>query len=165
MWDKIERCLIEATNGLDDMRKKEGQMIATDLSKRLDDIETTIKQIEKTSENLLPAYQERLKGRIEELTRGIVEIDLDRIAQEAAFLADKSDISEEIVRAKSHIHQFRMIQDSKEPAGRKMNFLLQEMGREINTIGSKTGKAEVAHMVVDVKSELEKMREQVQNIE
>jgi len=165
MWDLIEKCLIEAMNSLDEMRKKEGLMIEKDLSKRLDDIETSIKQIEKISENMLEVYQERLKGRMEELTKGMVEINMDRIAQEAAFLADKSDISEEIVRAESHIDQFRLIQDSEEPAGRKLNFLLQEMGREINTIGSKTGKAEAAHMVVNVKSELEKMREQVQNIE
>jgi len=164
-WERIERCLIEAVDSLNGMRQKEGTTMAEDLSKRLDDIETFIRQIEKASENILLVYQERLKGRIEELTKGLIELDLDKITQEAAFLADKSDISEEIVRALSHIEQFQKIQHSDEPSGRKMNFLLQELGREINTIGSKTGKAEVAHMVVDVKSELEKMREQVQNIE
>ncbi len=164
-WDRVEQCLIQAMDSLDEMRGKEGLMIAADLSKRLDEIETSIRQIENASENMLLVYQERLKGRMEELTRGMADIDPDRIAQEAAFLADKSDVSEEIVRAKSHIDQFRVIQHSGEPAGRKMNFLLQELGREVNTIGSKTLKAEVAHMVVDVKSELEKIREQVQNVE
>ena len=165
IWERIENCLIEAVDSLNGMRQKEGTTIGKDLSKRLDDIETFIRQIEKASENILLVYQDRLKSRIEELTKGLIEIDLDRITQEAAFLADKSDISEEIVRALSHIEQFRKIQHSEELSGRKMNFLLQELGREINTIGSKTGKAEVAHMVVDVKSELEKMREQVQNVE
>ena len=88
-----------------------------------------------------------------------------RIAQEAAFLADKSDISEEIVRVKSHIKQFRAISNSDEPVGRKLNFLLQELNREFNTMGSKAQSANVSHMIVDVKSELEKIREQLQNVE
>lgn len=165
LWGRIESCLIEAMDSLDQMRQKEGDMIALDLSARLDNIETAVNEIEKTSENLLPVYQERLKARIEELAKGVVAVDSDRIAQEAAFLAEKSDISEEIVRAKSHIEQFRTIQGSDEPAGRKINFLLQELGREVNTIGSKTGKTNVAHQVVDIKSELEKLREQIQNVE
>ncbi len=88
-----------------------------------------------------------------------------RIAQEAAFLVDRSDISEEIIRAKSHIKQFYAIMDSEGPSGRKLNFLLQELNREFNTMGSKAGNADVSHMIVDVKSELEKIREQVQNVE
>ena len=94
-----------------------------------------------------------------------LEIDPDRIAQEAALLADRSDISEELVRVYSHIEQFRSLMKAPEPAGRKLNFLLQEFNREFNTIGSKTGKAGVAHMVVEVKAELEKLREQIQNVE
>jgi len=165
IWERIESCLLEAVSSLEEMREKEGRMIAQDLSNRLNAIEVSVKKIEKASESLLPVYQERLRSRIEELTKGIVELDSDRIAQEAAFLADKSDISEEIVRALSHIEQFRVIQRSEEPAGRKINFLLQELGREINTIGSKTGKTDVSHTVVDMKSELEKIREQIQNVE
>ena len=110
-------------------------------------------------------YQERLKERILVLTKEIIEIDPVRIAQEAAFLASRSDIAEEIVRAESHINHFRTIMNSMEPAGRKLNFLLQELNREFNTMGSKTEKANVSHMIVEVKSELEKIREQVQNIE
>ncbi|MBW2365064.1 MAG: DUF1732 domain-containing protein [Deltaproteobacteria bacterium] len=125
IWERIESCLIEAVDSLNGMRQKEGTTIAEDLSKRLDDIEskrlddieTFIRQIEKASENILLVYRERLKGRIEELTKGLVEIDLDRITQEAAFLADKSDISEEIVRALSHIEQFRKIQHSGDRKG------------------------------------------------
>jgi uncharacterized protein (TIGR00255 family) len=165
IWEGIEKCMLKAIDGLEEMRKEEGLTISRDLSMRLDYMETVIGDIKNASKDLLLAYQNKLKGRIEDLTKGMVEIDLDRIAQEAAFLADKSDISEEIVRIESHINQFRGIQNSDEPAGRKINFLLQELGREINTIGSKTGKADVSHMVVDVKSELEKIREQIQNIE
>ena len=94
-----------------------------------------------------------------------MEIDPARIAQEAAFLADRSDISEEIVRADSHLNQFRDIMKSTEPAGRKLNFLLQEFSREFNTMGAKAGNAQVSHIIVTVKSELEKIREQVQNVE
>ena len=99
------------------------------------------------------------------LTKDIVEIDPVRLAQEAAFLADRSDISEEIVRVGSHLEQFRMIMNSEDSPGRKLKFLLQELNREFNTIGSKTEDVNVSHMVVDVKSELEKMREQIQNVE
>ena len=88
-----------------------------------------------------------------------------KAAKEAAFLAEKSDISEEIVRAKSHIKQFRSIMDSIEPSGRKLNFLLQEFNREFNTMSSKAANEKVSHIIVDVKSELEKIREQVQNVE
>jgi uncharacterized protein (TIGR00255 family) len=94
-----------------------------------------------------------------------VEIDQTRIAQEAALLADRSDISEEIVRAKSHIQQFRALMEDDTPAGRPLNFLLQEFNREFNTMGSKSGKAAMSHIIVAVKSELEKLREQVQNVE
>jgi uncharacterized protein (TIGR00255 family) len=105
------------------------------------------------------------QDRIQALTQGLVEIDPDRIAQEAAFLADRSDITEEIVRAVSHMQQFRNVMEGQEPAGRKLNFLLQELNREFNTMGSKAEKATVSHLIVEVKSELEKIREQVQNIE
>jgi uncharacterized protein (TIGR00255 family) len=88
-----------------------------------------------------------------------------RIAQEAAIMADRSDISEEVVRARSHIEQFRQLLRDDEPAGRKFNFLLQELNREFNTMGAKAGQAAVAHTIVDMKSEIEKLREQVQNIE
>ena len=165
VWPLLENCLNQALDAHDAMRKQEGDFIARDLSQRLDYIENCLGQIEQNSDGLLPLYQERLEERIRNLTRGIVEIDPGRIAQEAAFLSDRSDISEEIVRAASHVKQFRNIMHSEEPAGRKLNFLLQELNREFNTMGSKIGKADIAHMVVDLKSELEKIREQVQNVE
>lgn len=164
-WPAVESCIIEALDAVNEMRKKEGDALAADFNGRLGAIEEALLSIEAGSEGLLAMYQERLTSRIGALTNGITEIDPARIAQEAAFLADRSDISEEIVRARSHIDQFRAIMDASEPGGRKLNFLLQEMNREFNTIGSKTTSADVSHQVVSVKSELEKIREQVQNVE
>jgi uncharacterized protein (TIGR00255 family) len=165
IWPVIKGCLTVALDDLETMQKKEGDFIAGDLLKRLDYIEDCIGEIENDSGDLLYHYQQRLRERISALTREIVEIDPGRLAQEAAFLADRSDISEEIVRAKSHIQQFRHIMDSAEPGGRKLNFLLQELHREFNTMGSKIGQANTSHRIVDVKSELEKIREQIQNVE
>jgi uncharacterized protein (TIGR00255 family) len=164
-WPLVERCLNKAMSNLNRMRKTEGDFISRDFSNRLDAIGAWLEQIKAQTEGLLPVYRDRLKERINNLTCGIVEIDPARIAQEAAFLADKSDISEEITRAKSHFEQFRKEMDSDEPAGRKLNFLLQEFNREFNTMGSKSGNREVSYLIVNVKTELEKIREQVQNIE
>jgi len=165
VWPVVRDCVDEALNNLVEMRKKEGEFIALDITDRINRIEKSVHLIEKESSDLLYHYQQRLKERIVALTRDMVEIDPERITQEAAFLAGKSDISEEIVRVASHIKQFRTIMKSEEPAGRKLNFLLQELHREFNTMGSKTEKAHVSHTIVEVKSELEKIREQLQNVE
>jgi len=165
LWPVISKSLERAADLLYIMRNQEGEYICKDFKNRLDYIEKNIEEIESKTKGILNLYQERLKKRIIDLTKGVVDIDPVRIAQEAAILADKSDVSEEILRVKSHIKQFRIFMDSQEPAGRKLNFLLQEFNREFNTIGSKTDKAEISHMVVDIKSELEKLREQVQNVE
>ena len=165
LWTTIKECLIQGLDGLEAMRQKEGDFIAGDLSARLDFIEGCLAEIKGESGDLLQQYQERLKERIAALTRETVEIDPARLAQEAAFLADRSDISEEIVRVESHVKQFRHIMDAKESGGRKLNFLLQELNREFNTIGAKIGHAATSHKIVNIKSELEKIREQIQNIE
>lgn len=164
-WLVVRECLDSAIDDLMSMRDREGLFIAGDLAARLACIETHVDQIETASRDLLQHYQERLKERINALTRGVVEIDPARIAQEAAFLAAKSDISEEMVRARSHIEQFRAIMNSEEASGKKLNFLVQELNREFNTMGSKTEDVNVSHMIVEVKSELEKIREQIQNVE
>lgn len=164
-WPAIRECIAAALADFTAMREREGAFIAADFQQRLTTIESAIEAIEAASDGLLVQYRQRLEERIGALTDGITEIDPARIAQEAAFLADRSDISEEIVRARSHLAQFRKTMTAGEPAGRKLNFLLQEFNREFNTIGSKTGKADVSHRVVAVKSELEKIREQVQNLE
>ncbi len=165
VWPSIRDCLQHALEELDAMRKREGDFIAQDLLKRLAHINLQLEQIRAESTGLLDMYQQRLKERISALTGDIVEIDPGRIAQEAAILADRSDISEEIVRAESHLKQFLHMMKSDEPAGRKLNFLLQELHREFNTMGSKIGNAEISHRIIDVKSELEKIREQIQNVE
>jgi len=165
LWTTIEACLIQGLDELEIMRQKEGDFIAADLSARLDFIEGCLAEIKGESATLLEQYQERLKERIAALTRETVEIDPARLAQETAFLADRSDISEEIVRAESHVKQFRHIMNAQEPGGRKLNFLLQEFNREFNTIGAKIGHADTSHKIVNIKSELEKIREQIQNVE
>ena len=164
-WTVVRKCLNDAMDELVAMRQREGEFIAKDLFRRLDDIETGLERIRKESAGLLNHYQERLKERIAALTHGLIETDPVRIAQEAAFYADRSDISEEMVRAQSHLHHFRKFVNSTEPSGRKLVFLLQEMNREFNTIGSKTENVDVSHVIVEIKAELEKIREQVQNIE
>jgi uncharacterized protein (TIGR00255 family) len=165
VWTVVKDCLDEALKNLVAMREKEGEMIASDIADRINRIEESVHLIKNKSSDLLLHYQQRLKERIAALTRGMVEIDPDRVAQEAAFLADKSDISEEILRVESHIKQFRAIMKSDEPAGRKLNFLMQELHREFNTMGSKTESTQASHIIVEVKSELEKIREQLQNVE
>jgi len=143
-WPLISQCVQKSLEKLDKMRKTEGEFLAEDFIKRLMFIENSIKQIEDGSCDLHAQYFQRLKERINTLTKGTVELDEARVAQEAAFLADKSDISEEIVRAVSHIKQFRDILVSEAVVGKKLNFLIQEFNREFNTIGSKTGSAEIS---------------------
>ncbi|RJP87679.1 MAG: YicC family protein [Desulfobacteraceae bacterium] len=165
IWCVLEGSLQAALADFDAMKKSEGAALAADLNDRLQLIENAIHTIETKTDSLLPIYQEKLKTRITALTQGIIDIDPVRIAQEAAFIVDRSDISEEIVRAASHLSQFRLLMASAEPAGRPLNFLLQEFNREFNTMGSKAGDTEVAHIIVMVKTELEKIREQIQNVE
>ena len=165
LWDVIQPCLNQALDGFAAMKANEGKSLYADLENRLAIIEKMITQVDDLRSGLLILYQEKLKERIAALTQGIAEIDPGRIAQEAAFLADRSDISEEVVRAMSHLKQFRQLMDGQTPAGRPLNFLIQEFNREFNTMGSKAGNADIAHIIVSAKTELEKIREQVQNIE
>ncbi|MEJ2156799.1 MAG: YicC family protein [Desulfobacteraceae bacterium] len=164
-WDLISRAVDAALRQVDQMRQKEGAFLKKDFVQRLTQVEQKLDAIENSVQDLPEKYRQKLQARVEALTKGMVELDPSRIAQEAGMLADRSDISEEIVRARSHISQFRNIMDGDEPAGRKLNFLLQEFNREFNTMGAKVGQATAAHMIVDVKSEIEKLREQIQNIE
>jgi len=165
IWTSVSKALYQALDEFIGMKTTEGHNIAKDIEARIETIGGHIREIEQRSAGLLEAYQQRLKERIQALTQGMVDIDAGRIAQEAAFLADKSDISEETVRAKSHLDQFGQLMRAPEPAGRPLNFLLQEFSREFNTMGSKAGNADISHVIVSAKTELEKIREQVQNIE
>lgn len=165
IWPVVKECLHRALDDLDGMRTKEGEYIAADMDRRIHRISGWLDKVKQHSTDLIDGYRDRLMDRITTLTEGIVSIDPGRIAQEAAILADRSDITEEIVRAGSHLNQILELMKSGEPSGRKLNFLLQELNREFNTVGSKTDKSSVAHLVVEVKAEIEKIREQVQNIE
>ena len=165
IWPAVEACLLRALTDLDQMRAREGEYIAADINRRIERIADWLAEVKQNSSNLASGYRDRLTERITALTDGIVSIDPDRIAQEAAILADRSDITEEIVRAGSHLTQFSELMKSGEPAGRKLTFLLQELNREFNTMGSKSDRSSVAHLIVDIKAEIEKIREQVQNVE
>lgn len=165
IWQAVEETLLKALAEFDAMKQAEGASLAADLNGRLDFIDAAIRAIEEKTDSLTALYQEKLKLRIAALTQGVIEIDPVRIAQEAAVMADRSDISEEVVRASSHLTQCRRLMNASEPAGRPLNFLLQEFNREFNTMGSKAGDADIAHTIVRVKTELEKIREQIQNIE
>jgi uncharacterized protein (TIGR00255 family) len=164
-WEAVDACLTMALADLTAMREKEGAHLAGDLNRRLAAVTSALGEIATAVADLAAAYRDRLTDRIQALTDGLTQIDPARIAQEAAILADRSDISEEVVRAESHLKQFFDIMAGEAPAGRKLNFLLQEMNREFNTMGSKCANAGAAHLIVDVKAELEKIREQVQNVE
>jgi len=154
-----------AAKELDLMRRQEGKNLFQDLSSRINYIEGQMEALGSEAKTIPGVYKTRLMERIAKLTTDAEGIDPVRLAQEVAVLSDKSDVSEEIVRLGSHISLFREVMDDKESQGRKLNFLIQEFNREFNTIGSKAGNAVLSHMVVDLKSELEKIREQVQNIE
>lgn len=153
-----------ALAALNKMRAKEGESILQDLRNRVERILSVAADIEGRIPQLNAALRERLSLRLKELLQG-APVDQQRLEQELAFLAERSDVTEELVRLNIHGKQFLAYLNEKEPVGRKMDFLLQEMNREINTLGSKIGDADVAQLVVNLKSELEKIREQVQNVE
>ncbi len=161
----LSKMVEQGLKALDKMRAKEGENLAIDITERFSYMENHLDLIKKKASTLPLVYKKRLQERISTLIADKDIIDPVRLAQEVAIIADKSDISEEIVRLHSHINQARQIMSSEEPGGRKLNFLIQEFNREFNTIGSKSGNVEISQMVVDLKSELEKIREQVQNVE
>lgn len=160
----ISAVLSEALTQYDAMRGREGAKLDADIRKKLDIIEETVAVVEARSPETVAEYRERLTARMNEVL-GEAGIDEARILQEAAIYADKVAVDEEIVRLRSHISQFRMMLDGGSPVGRKLDFLVQEMNREINTTGSKCADSEIAEKVIAMKAELEKIREQIQNIE
>jgi len=163
-WAKVEPIFHEALANLQTMRQKEGNILYRDLMERIGLIRKSLEEIVKRTPVLLEEYHQRLVARVRELTSGLV-VDEARLAQEVAVMAERSDITEETVRFHSHLEQFETMMDGPEAVGRKIDFLIQEMGREINTIGSKSSDALISRQVIEIKSELAKLREQVQNIE
>jgi len=163
-WKVLEAALDQSVEQCIQMRKEEGSAIETDFTERLNQLETLSGEVESRTPIVVLEVRDRLQKRIEELL-GQGELDESRLAQEVAILAEKSDITEEVIRLKSHIQQFRALLKASGPRGRQLEFLLQEMHREINTIGSKANDVEIANKVIQIKTELERLREQVQNIE
>lgn len=153
-----------ALASLQKMREEEGLHLKNDLSERIDSIEKHASEIEKRQPDVIQEYKARLKEKIKLLNDGI-DVDDSRLAQETAILADRCDITEEITRLSSHLNQFRKLFESTEPIGRKLEFITQEINREVNTMGSKSSDTQIANLVIEVKSTLEKIREQLQNIE
>jgi uncharacterized protein (TIGR00255 family) len=160
----VRTALSAALDALVEMRAREGAALARDLSTRLDTIEVLAARVGELAPHAVEHHRARLEERIAELSRGI-PIDPARLAQEVALLADRSDVAEELTRLASHVSQVRALLASDEPAGRKLDFLVQEMHREVNTTGSKSQSADIAAVVVALKAEVERMREQVQNVE
>jgi len=165
LWELATRALTGAVEKLLEMRKSEGANIWVDLSERLRQIESITKDIGGRAPGIIDEYRERLKERIDSLLPTGSEIDEQRLLTEVAVFADRVDIAEELARLGSHIQQFDTLARQGSNVGRRLDFLLQEMFREITTIGSKARDAQISHEVVEVKGLLEKMREQVQNVE
>ena len=164
IWPLIEKAMNLALDSLLKMRGREGKVLIADIRKRIKKIQKLIDRIEKYSKSSPLDYKDKFLSKIKKLTEGL-NVDEGRIELEAAIFAEKTDITEEITRLKSHLIQFDDLLNSEESVGRKMDFLTQEINREVNTIGSKTNDIEVTSLVVLVKSELEKIKEQARNIE
>ena len=160
--------LLSAVNGaivsIDAMRTREGEALLLDLTARRRQLGEWIGQVGSRAPQVVSEYRQKLKVRLDQLLEG-VEMDPVRLAQEVAVMADRCDVTEELVRLASHFDQFDEALLLAEPVGRKLDFLMQEMNREVNTIGSKSSDAEITALVVHIKAEMEKMREQVQNVE
>ena len=163
-WQAVLPALEEAVTALVSMRRQEGETLAVELHNRLDLIETELGEIESAAPLRVTAARERLHQRLADVL-GDERIDRDRLEQEIVMIADRLDVTEECVRLHSHLTQFREALSADDAIGRRLNFISQEMNREVNTIGSKANDAEIARRVVVMKEELEKIREQIQNIE
>jgi len=164
----VERALLTALDDLEKMRENEGEMLRNELGFRLTEIENRLPAIETESAGVAEEYRVRLTKKISEFlakSDSQIEIDQGRLAQEVAYLADRSDISEEIQRLRSHIEHFRQIMSEEKEVGKRLDFLTQELNREANTIASKTTNLVVKENALAIKSEIEKIREQVQNVE
>jgi uncharacterized protein (TIGR00255 family) len=159
-----ERAMAQALDALVAMRAREGEALRRDLEARLATVEGLVVRVEALAPLAVEHHRARLAERVVELTRG-VPLDPGRLAQEIALLAERTDVAEEVTRLRSHVAQARQLLGSGEPAGRKLDFLVQEMHREANTIGSKSQHAEISGVVVALKAEIARMREQVQNVE
>lgn len=164
IWADVAETASEALERFIEMRTVEGERLKSDVLEKADNIEKMVAEVEKISPETVENYRNRLYSKLCEVLES-KDVDEQRIVTEAAIFADKVAVDEETVRLKSHISQLRNMLDSGEAVGRKLDFIVQEMNREVNTIGSKSQNLNISHLVVDMKSEIEKIREQIQNIE
>lgn len=164
VWYLVKQAVEKAISDLTTMREREGKKLKEDVLSHSTAIISLVELIEERSPKIVEEYREKLLARMKEILQG-VEIDEQRILTEVAIFADKTAVAEETVRLRSHIAQMTGMLEGNEPTGRKLDFIVQEMNREANTIGSKINDAELSHVVVDIKAEIEKIREQIQNIE
>ena len=164
VWEAVKTVAQGAVDSFIAMREREGAKLKADVVQRADTIIAAVEEVEKASPETLARYRERLYNKVSELL-GDRSVDEQRIITECAIFADRIAVDEETVRLRSHIEQLRAVLDSNEPAGRKLDFIVQEINRETNTIGSKCQNAAIAKLVVDMKCDIEKIREQIQNIE
>lgn len=164
-WETLQNALSVALANITQMREYEGKQLKSDILLKLEEIELITNKIELRAPLVVEEYRIKLNERIKNLMDDSNFADYDRLALEVAIISDKSSIDEEIIRLRSHINQFREILNQTSAVGRKLDFLIQEFNREINTIGSKSSDSDIINAVVDLKSEVEKIREQIQNIE
>ncbi|MDN5299426.1 MAG: hypothetical protein PWP51_1979 [Clostridiales bacterium] len=165
-WEAIEPALTEALTRIKTMREVEGEKLKCDILEKVAHIEQLLAQLEVMSPEILEQYKQRTRDRLSELLESYnAEIDDNRVANELAIYADKTNINEEIVRIHSHLEQIKVILTASEPIGRKLDFLIQELNREVNTIGSKSPDIDISNLVIALKSDIEQIREQIQNLE
>jgi uncharacterized protein (TIGR00255 family) len=164
-WPAVEKALQKGLAALVKMREREGAHLLKDLQKRVVTIRRSVERVQKQAPEVLKRYQEQLRERVRNAGLEMPAVDDERLLKEIVYFADRSDISEEVTRLQSHFQQFEDCVKSKEPVGRTLDFLTQEMNREVNTIGSKANDSLISREVVVLKAELEKFREQVQNVE
>jgi uncharacterized protein (TIGR00255 family) len=164
VWDFIAGGMDAALQALKKMRQQEGEFLRRDFQERLQAIQHHIATVRARIPTVVMEYRQRLEQRVQDLFQQF-SLDADRLAQEAILLAERTDITEELIRLESHLHVFDRLLASSGSVGRKSDFLLQEMHREVNTIASKSNDAAISQQVVEIKSELERMREQIQNVE
>ncbi len=164
LWCAVEAVATKAFELYDDMRKREGEALVADLLSRIATIDSIRAKINERVPKVVSEYNEKLRKRIEELL-GDVKVDEQRLLTECAVFADKADVTEELTRLSSHIDQFKKILSEEEQVGRKLDFLVQEINREVNTCGSKANDNDIAKLVIEAKCEIEKIREQIQNLE
>lgn len=166
IWPLVEPSLRSALTQLTQMRTAEGAALGSDLADQMRAVEVSLAKIEKLAPNVLEHYRKRLEERVNEALKSLnISVQPADLVREVSLFADRSDISEEIVRLRSHLQQFREALGLEESAGRKLEFICQEMGRETNTIGSKANDAAISLEVVEIKTALERIREQIQNVE